>query len=150
MQENMGVVGIRSDFVINIPEIKPAPLESNIILKEATGRCTSFGVAMFFFKNTYIEIPEDIKIFWGDDWLYCQNKKRKRKNYFIVNQKIYHYGSLSSADKNLNPYSKKDAKLYRKYTRNLLEKFFNFESVYKGFRLTFLGINILYHYSKKH
>ena len=150
MNEKMGVVGFHRDYIINIPKVMPTPTSTNIVLEKATGRCGFFGVAMFFYKSSYIEIPEDIKIFWGDDWLYYQNKKRKRENYFITNQEIYHYGSLSSTDKVVNPYSKKDSKLYRRYTRTWWQKIFNIESVYKGFRLIIFGIELLHQYDKKH
>ena len=150
MDEKMGIVGFHKDYVINIPEVMPTPASTEIVLEKATGRCGYFGIAMFFYKSSYIEIPEDIKIFWGDDWLYYQNKKRKRENYFITKQEIYHYGSLSSTDKVVNPYSKKDSRLYRKYTRKLWQKVFNIEPVYKGFRLTIFGIEILHHYDKNH
>ena len=146
----MGIVGYHRDYIINIPEIKPTPTTTNVVLEKATGRCGYFGVAMFLYKSSYIEIPEDIKIYWGDDWLYYQNKKRKRENFFITQQEIYHYGSLSSTDKSVNPYSKKDSKLYRKYTRTWWQQIFNLEPVYKGFRLTMFGLELLYHYDKKH
>lgn len=150
MHEGMGVVGFHRDFVTNTPEIKPTPASTEIVLEKATGRCGYFGVAMFLYKTSYFEVPEDIKIFWGDDWLYYQNKKRKRNNFYITNQEIYHYGSLSSTDNVVNPYSKNDSKLYRKYTRKWWQQIFNIESVYKGFRLTIFGIELLHHYDKKH
>ena len=150
MDENMGVVGFHRNFIINTPEIKPLPELNYLYLGKAAGRCGFFGVAMFFYKTSYFEIPEDIKIFWGDDWLYTQNKKRKRINYYIKGQIIYHYGSLSSTDKVVNPYSKNDSKLYRKYTRKWWQQIFNIEPVYKGFRFTILGLELLHHYDKKH
>lgn len=150
MSENMGVVGFHRDFIINTPEIKPLPELTHLYLEKAAGRCGFFGVAMFFYKASYFEIPEDIKIFWGDDWLYTQNKKRKRTNYYIKDQIIYHYGSLSSTDKIVSPYSKNDSKLYRKYTRKWWQNIFNVEPVYKGFRLTILGVELLYHYDEIH
>lgn len=150
MHEKMGVVGFHRDYIINIPKVMPTPTLTNIVLEKATGRCGFFGIAMFLYKTSYFEVPEDIKIFWGDDWLYYQNKKRKRNNYYIAGQEIYHYGSLSSTDKAVNPYSKNDSKLYRKYTRNWWQNIFNIESVYKGFRLTIFGIELLHHYDKKH
>ena len=150
MSSGIGIVGFHRDFVENIQEIKEQPVLADLKLEKAEGRCGFFGIAMFFYKSSYIEIPEDIKIFWGDDWLFYQNKKQKRDNYFITNQKIYHWGSLSSTDKKINPYSKKDAKLYRKYTRKWWQNIFNYETVYKGYRLTILGIELLHHYDKNH
>ena len=105
---------------------------------------------MFFYKTSYYEIPEDIKIFWGDDWLFYQNKKHKTKNYLITNQKIYHYDGLSSNDKAVNPYAENDCRLYKNYTQKWWQKIFNYETVFRGFRLTIFGLKFLHHYDKKH
>lgn len=150
MNNQMGIVGFHRNFIENIPKVMPIPKTESLYLEKATGRCGFFGIAMFFYKTSYIKIPDDIKIYWGDDWLFYQNKKNHRQNYFIAGQKIYHYGSLSSTDKSINPYSKEDSKLYRKYTRKWWQYIFNLEEVYKGLRLTILGLEILHHYDKKH
>ena len=150
MTPDMGIVGFHRDYIENIPQVMPIPELEEITLEEAEGRCGFFGIAMFFYKSAYIEIPEDMKIFWGDDWLFYMNRKRKIKNYLISGQKIYHWGSLSSTDKTVNPYSKKDSKLYRKYTRKWWNNIFNYEPVFRGFRITIFGIDILKHYDKKH
>lgn len=150
LEPDMGIVGMHRDFVHNTKEAVTTPETTDLTFVPATERCSYFGIAMFFYKTSYIEIPEDIKIFWGDDWLYYQNEKLKRKNYYIANQKIYHWGSLSSTDKVVNPYSKNDSKLYRKYTRKWWQYIFNIESVYCGFRLTIFGIEILHHFTKEH
>lgn len=150
MTDNMGIVGFHRDYIENIQKNVSAPELAEFSLEEADGRCGYFGVVMFFNKSSYVQIPEDIKVFWGDDWLFVQNKRRHRKNYFIFGQKIYHYGSLSSADKSINPYARKDSKLYRKYTKRWWEYVFNIEPVFRGFRITVLGIELLHHYDKKH
>ena len=150
MSPEMGIVGFHRDFIDNIPQVMPIPESTEIKLERANGRCGFFGIAMFFYKSSYVDIPEDIKVYWGDDWLYYQNIKLHRKNYYISNQRIYHWGSLSSTDKVVSPYSKHDSKLYRKYTRKWWQNIFNLETVYKGFRFTFFGIELLYHYDKKH
>ena len=150
MNSDMGIVGFHRDFIENIPQVMPIPDSTALKLEEASGRCGFFGIAMFFYKTSYVEIPDDIKIFWGDDWLYTQNKKRKRKNYYIKNQLIYHWGSLSSTDKTVNPYSKHDSKLYRKYTRKWWNYILNIEPVFRGCRFTLFGLELLYHYDKYH
>lgn len=150
MASDMGVVGFHIDFIDNIPKVMPTPKTTELKLEKASGRCGFFGIAMFFYKTSYIEIPEDIKIYWGDDWLYSQNEKRHRKNYYISNQRIYHWGSLSSTDKVVNPYSKHDSKLYRKYTRKWWQQIYNYEPVFRGFRITIFGIELLYHFDKNH
>lgn len=150
MNENMGIVGFHRDFVENIPQVMPQPLKSQLTLEKTNGRCEFFGVAMFFPRTAYIKIPDDIKIFFGDDWIFCQCKKNHRQNYLISNQKIYHYGSLSSNDKKLNLYSENDGKLYRKYIRKWYNYIFNIECLFKGFRITIFGIEISHHYDNKH
>ena len=150
MNPQMGIVGFHRDYIENSKVIQSAPELSDLMLEKAYGRCGFFGTAMFFYKTSYIEIPEDIKIFWGDDWLFYQNKKRKKQNYFISNQKIYHWGSLSTTDKILNPYSKSDSILYRKYTKKWWQYIFNYENVFRGFRLTLFGVELLHHWDKNH
>lgn len=150
MTSDMGIVGFSRDFVVEEKEILPAPSEENLTLETVDGRCGHFGIAMFFHKSAYVEIPEDIKIYWGDDWLFVQAKRLKRQNYVIANQKILHWGSLSCLDENLNPASKRDSKLFRKYTRKWWQFIFNCEKVYKGVRFTIFGIEILKHFDKKH
>ena len=150
INKDMGIVGFHRDFIENTHVIMPTPQNTGVKLVKATGRCGYFGVAMFFYKTSYYKIPEDMKIFWGDDWLYFWNKTHRANNYFITNQKIYHYDGLSSTDKKLNPYAKHDSKLYRKYTHRWWNYIFNIEPVFRGFRLTILGIELLYHFNKKH
>ena len=150
MNESMGIVGFHRDFIENIKETIPAIKSTKPTLIPASGRCGHFGIVMFFYKTSFYEIPEDIKIFWGDDWLYYQNKKHNTKNYYIVNQKLYHYGGLTSSDKKISMQAKNDSKLYRKYTRNLWQQIFYYEPVFRGFRLTICGLELLYHYDKNH
>lgn len=150
MSPEMGVIGFHRDFIDNIQQVMPTPESTDLSLEKACGRCGFFGVAMFFYKSSYYEVPEDMIIYWGDDWLYYQNKKHHKNNYYIVNQRIYHWGSLSSEDKDINPYSKHDSKLYRKYTRHWWNFIFAVEPLFRGFRLTLFGIELLVHYDKNH
>ena len=147
---DMGIVGFHRDYIENIQAIMPIPVSTDLFLELATGRCGFFGIAMFFYKTSYYEIPAEMKIFWGDDWLYYWNKKYKKNNYYISGQKIYHWGSLSSADNFINPYSKSDSKLYRKYTKKWWQFIFNIEFVFRGIRITVCGVNFLCHYDKNH
>ncbi len=150
MTPNMGIIGFNRDFVETTQDILPPPEQTPLKLEKVYGRCGHFGIAMFFFKSSYVQIPEDIKIYWGDDWLFIQNKRQKRQNYFISNQIIYHWGSLSSLSDIVTPFSKKDSKLFRKYTRKWWQYIFNVEIVFRGIRITIFGLEILKHFSKKH
>jgi hypothetical protein len=150
MTDEMGLVGCHIDYVDNTPEIKAPPENTGIKLKRSFGRNTYFGIAMFVSKKHYYEIPEDIKIFWGDEWLYYQNEKHKFINCDITNQRIYHFGSLSSKTNVANPYMKSDCKLYKKYTKKWWQYVCNCEQVFRGFKLTILGLEFTYHWDKKH
>ena len=55
-----------------------------------------YGIAMFFFKEAYNRIPDEIKIVYGDSWIFTHCQRMKRQNYRICGCTIYHYGSLSS------------------------------------------------------
>ena len=97
---------------------------------------------MFFPKNAYTPIPEEIKIVYGDAWLINQCKKNKRKNYRINGQKILHIGSLSSSNKALKEICKKDSKIYRKYITTLKDRMFSFEEHYDCYKMRLFGFTL--------
>lgn len=150
MTPDMGCVGFDIHNIIETQDVKPPVEYSELHLEETKFRGNHWGIAIFFYKSSYVEIPDDIKIFCGDDWIFLKNKVCKRKNYIITGQNIYHYGSLSSASQALKSIGDRDRKLYRRYTRKWWNYIFNVEPIFKGFRITILGIELLYHYSKKH
>ena len=75
LQPKMGVVGYYEDFVEITPELVEKPAESEIEFKEIFARPEQWGIAIFFYKTSYFEIPEDLKILFGDDWLIHKNKR---------------------------------------------------------------------------
>ena len=140
MHPQMGIAGVHSSCVEVTREIKPIiESEKPVLQKTDYMGGKNFGIAMFFYKTSYIEIPEDIKIFCGDDWLFYKNKKCRRENYFITLAKIYHYGSLTSKD-NFGFPRKHDLKLYRKYTMSWYQYILNFERDEKGIKITVPGL----------
>lgn len=150
MDPKMGCIGFNIDNIYETRDFITIPECSNLLLEETMFRGNYWGIAIFFYKSSYVEIPDDLKIFCGDDWLFLQNKISKRKNYIISGQNIYHYGSLSSSSKTLNSIGDNDRKLYRKLTRKWWQYVFNIEPVFRGFRLTIFGIEFLHHTNKKH
>lgn len=100
MTDEHGIVGINSNCVINsypnsidISDDISNPITLEKIEHE---RPFNFGSIMFFKKDIYTEIPDDLKIFFGDDWICYNAEKSGKKNAIISNTKIYHIGSLSS------------------------------------------------------
>ena len=150
MTLEMGIVGMDTDLITTSSEMEAPPENTEIELLPVKDRSLYFGVAMFFYKDAYVEIPNELKIYCGDDWIVKQAKKNKKQIYNICGQKIYHYGSMSSKEKKLNPIGDRDRKLYRKLTRHWWQFIFNIESVYRGIRFTIFGIEILCHFDKKH
>lgn len=57
---------------------------SNFSLLEIDKRIFGFGCIMFMHKLSYYKIPEDLLVFYGDDYLFEMNKKLNKKNYLIL------------------------------------------------------------------
>jgi len=147
---NMGCVGFNIDNIRVTHEIQQAIGGTKLCVEPSEYRGNHWGIAIFFYKSSYLEIPNDLKIFCGDDWIFMQSKKYNRQNYQISGQDIYHYGSLTSASKSLSAIGDKDRALYRRYTRKWWNYIFNVEPVFRGVRITVLGIELLCHYTNKH
>lgn len=144
MNKNMGIIGVNSgDFVETKSEITEQPKRTNLILEKCKFMDMYFGIALFFYKTSYYEIPDEMKIVYGDVWLYFQNKKHKKDNYRISNQKIYHLGSLSSGDKCFSPICKKDAKIYKKLMVKWYNRLFSYEETWKGYKFRILGLTFM-------
>ena len=140
MDESMGLIGINSqDCMLCIKNIYNNPQNTNPIIEKADYRSAYFGSIMFFYKDNYVPIPENIKIVYGDDWLALNNKNNLYK---ISNQVVFHLGSLTSGDKKFNPICKNDAKIYKKLTVKWYQRLFSFEKIWDGLKVHILGITL--------
>jgi hypothetical protein len=74
-----------------------------------------FGTAMFFHKKNYFNIPEDLKIYCGDSYLYDMNSVSGRKN-IAINMNVKTIMSATSSSAEFNKIKKSDLLLYKKYT----------------------------------
>lgn len=78
--EKVGVIGtnpkgIKSFYVKSInAEINPV---------SEMDEWDGFGTLMFIHKNSYLAIPKEFLIYWGDAWLYDFNAVQGRQNYTI-------------------------------------------------------------------
>lgn len=141
MSPSMGVVGYINEYVNDCRENSQKPDQREIILKKTDGRCNSFGIAMFFYKSSYYDIPEDMKIYFGDDWLIYKNLKAHKQNYIVTGQYICHYDGMTtgSSEKYLSR-MKEERRLYKRHTRKWWDYIFSIEPMYKRKRIIFLGI----------
>ena len=97
---------------------------------------------MFFNKSSYYEIPNELKIMFGDDWLLQQNKKRKKQNFIISGQNINHLGSISTSTTRLNPICENDKKTYKEFTIKWYHRIFSIEENWDSIKLRLFGITI--------
>lgn len=136
----IGVVGYSENFVTITQDLREKPAKSEIEFKEIIGRPDHWGIAIFFYKSSYFEIPKGLKIHFGDDWLIHKNLKAKRKNYIVVGQKIYHYSSMS-VKRIPSKTFKEERKIYKKHTLKWYQHVFNVEKRFYGYRIRILGLN---------
>ncbi len=110
-----------TDF-LGLDTIKPMPPEgfenypmnTQLEFNKISERCLCWGCAMFFKKEKYTPIPEKLKIFSGDDWLFDNAKN----NYKISNSGILHLHCLSSGKKEFEKIELNDMRIYKKINPN--------------------------------
>lgn len=68
-----------------------------------------YGCLMFIHKESYTPIPEDIKIWHGDDFLFFRSGK---PNYEIVNWKMWGDSEQTSGLEEFNSIKENDTKIY--------------------------------------
>ncbi len=101
LEPSMGLVGIMGDFVksVDLQKYKyPIVPAEKIYLREMNHLCYWFGIAMFGHRNSYVPIPEELKVFYGDNYLLHVNRTQGKLCYAICGQELYHLGSLSSSE----------------------------------------------------
>ena len=155
MNEKSGIIGMDNDFVINlrdennnmkeIPQDDPDPSE-NIYLKPTNYRKKNFGIIMFFNKNVYKPIIEDLKIFFGDDWIIHFANKLHKKSATICGQEIIHCGSLSSSS--FCDLAKQENEIYKKTIYPWYKRIINFYRRDTHFVIYFMFINLSIRYDK--
>ena len=115
-KKNVGIFGIGTNSICttNRNDFKTLPKNSKIKLKTINYNVYHWGCAIFGRKENYYQIPKDIKIFCGDNYLIYKNVKNNKKVYKIENAKIKHLESLTSASPEFDKIKENDIKLYSK------------------------------------
>ena len=86
ISDDIGVIGMAGNAI----DLKES---DELLLTPVTHRHGNFGVAMFIHKNSWIPIPEEMKVWCQDDWLFVKNREIGKQNYALTNFKIE--GSIS-------------------------------------------------------
>jgi len=83
----------------------------NAELFAVSERMWGYGIFMAMHKNTYINIPEDMLVWCGDDYLFHQNRSLKRQNYVLICP-IQTKMSTTSDDPIFDKIKEKDLEMY--------------------------------------
>jgi len=111
VNEEIGMLGMAEENFDN-------PL-SEFGLEPINHRNGGFACAFFIHKNNWINIPFEMKLWGGDDWLFVKNRNNGKQNYKIVGFKLEGEvsGTLENADliPTLNPIKQRDLQLKEYY-----------------------------------
>ena len=141
MTPDMGIVGFNSGEYMEVcDKFSEQPIKTEITLEPIKYMDKYFGVAMFFFKNAYTQIPNEMKIVYGDNFLIYNCQKNKKMCYRINGQKILHIGSLSSSNPKLKPICKNDSKIYKKLTMTFSRRMFSYENCWDCYKIRLSGL----------
>ena len=69
--ENIGIIGPAGECW----DLNKTNHNGDIQFSEIQCRVACYGCVMFFHKNSYVPIPDEIKIHYGDDWILTKSKK---------------------------------------------------------------------------
>ena len=149
MDDNTGILGMDTNFVINtrdkennviIDTTKESlNLEENAELKPITFRPPDFGIMMVFKKEIFVAIPEDLKIFFGDDWMIKFAARKGKTNVVYSGQKIFHCGSLSSNA--FCDWAKQENRIYKKHIIPFWKRLLYFYKTCNHYIFYVLGLN---------
>ncbi len=161
IKNKTGIIGVSNDIVTNINPSEYKTIKFNNKkpkIKEISYRTNYYGIIMFCHKNSYYEIPHEMKVWCGDDYLFYMNKKLKHKNYEIRESQVFHLHSLTSSNPDFDDVKLNDIKIMQKefpnwngelfknqfYPNTLLEQIFSIKNdKNKNHKIiTFLGIKL--------
>lgn len=102
--EKCGILGLSENCFDNLKQSK----ELKFI--ETKVRGFGFGCCFFLKKENYLPIPDDLLIFWGDEWLF---KNQFKPNYKISNITTNCVVGATSSEMQFKPISEKDTEIWK-------------------------------------
>ena len=108
--EDIGIIGAAFPQIQQVENPARFTFSEASLLQYST-RSWAFGIFMVMHKNNYIEIPEDMLVWCGDDYLFHQTAKLGRPNYlgmFRIESKM----SSTSDDSIFDDIKNKDLEIY--------------------------------------
>jgi glycosyltransferase involved in cell wall biosynthesis len=108
--KDLGVIGAFHPLIQQV-EVPTRFTITQFNLLEIYERTWGFGIFMVMYKDHYVNIPEEMKIWCGDDYLYHQNILAKRINY-VMAIPIQTRMSVTSNDSAFDEIKNKDVEIY--------------------------------------
>ena len=115
LTEDKGVVGIDRKSVIKEDSFKDESvtfLDRKIVLKPLNDRTWGFGIVIAGHKKSYYKVPENIRIWYGDDYLVNMNIEAGKINYVIDDLPIFTKMSTTSDLEEFNEIKEIDKLMY--------------------------------------
>jgi len=147
--EDVGLLGI--DCIANTPKAQfdTYPENTTVKMMETSKLDGFFGSAFFGDKKNYFEIPDEMKVFYGDHFLFARNIQAGHKNYKITNIGVKHLESLSShSSPFISKMFKKDRKICIRHNGvehqhlSLMQRVFSITTYHNHYVFCLLGLKM--------
>ena len=115
LTKDRGIIGIDAPSVIKVEDCSSETmtfLDREIALKSIVMRDWGFGIVMAGHKESYHKIPENIRIWYGDDYLVQMNNEVGKVNYVIDDIPIFTKMSATSDLEEFNEIKNVDMLMY--------------------------------------
>ena len=120
LTEDRGIIGIDKPSVIKVADCSNENitfLDREIALKTIVMRDWGFGIAMGGHRQSYYKIPENLRIWYGDDYLTKMNSEEGKVNYVIDDIPIFTKMSTTSDAEEFNEIKNVDTLMYNRFIK---------------------------------
>ena len=120
LTKDKGIIGIDKPSVIKVVDCSNENitfLDREIALKSIVMRDWGFGIVMAGYRNSYYKIPENIRIWYGDDYLTQMNNEQGKVNYVIDDIPIFTKMSATSDLEDFNEIKNIDTLMYERFIK---------------------------------
>ena len=120
LTKDKGIIGIDKPSVIKVVDCSNENitfLDREIALKSIVIRDWGFGIVMAGHRKSYYKIPENIRIWYGDDYLTQMNNEQGKVNYVIDDIPIFTKMSATSDLEDFNEIKNIDTLMYDRFIK---------------------------------
>lgn len=121
IDQNTGIIGADINHIkttYNQNDFDEIPDEKDVKLLPVNERTYAFGIFMVGKKTNFCKIPDNLKVWCGDDMFVKYNIDHNRQNYVAQGPIIVHAESLTSRDPFFDSIKESDVKIYQKLDKN--------------------------------